>query len=303
MQSRYVAIVLCGIVSGLLPLVPGSLAFAVIAPFVPLMLIGMAEGTRSLVHASCVAVAVALTIGGDGLGFRMGLFVAVPCCLFLRRVLSFRELADGQKEWFPTLRALCELTLLVGMAIFLLSILVSHQYDGGMQEMLNRVLAIDNSALEPELAEILGKLLGEYSFVIFAVMGWMWVLTFWITAYWSHNLLVRQGKALRPELQISPRGVPSWVLLALVISAVLVLIGGVNDVYIGKVLFLIFLLPYFLAGMGAIHSMSRVWQPRKLWLFCIYIILVFIFWTLLIPIALGFYLQVSEMLDKPKRIG
>lgn len=304
MQKRITLTVVAGLIAGLLLVTPGSSAlFSVVAPFFPLMLLGLSEGVRAAFHAGCIGILLVMLIGGDQAGFNMAMFIVLPASLLLHRLLRYRVSHDGHIEWYSSLRAISELTFLAAALFLAISVSAGHEQPNGIRGILQKSLILDFNAMEPEVADIMRKITGDWSFFLFASGAWIWATLTWFTAWFSNHLLQRSGKNLRPDVAITPLGVPKWFLGVLVVSALLALGGGENDQFTGKTLFLIGLLPYFLSGMGIIHRMSAHWRPARFWLFLIYIVLVFQAWTTVFPILAGLYAHLSEMLDKPKKIG
>lgn len=304
MQKQVASTLLAGLVSGALLDFPGAgVFFGAVAPYLPLLLLGLSEGARPAVHAGLVGITVAMLMGGTQAGFNMVMFVVVPCSVILHALLRYRLDEHGRREWFPALRAVAYLSLLVAGVYMSIALMASYTYPDGAKALLQKSLSMDYSQLEPPVAEIMQKLAHEWSFLIFAFAAWLWIFLTWGVTLLSQQLLAKQGRALRPTIAIMPLGVPHGLLALLFLCAGLVAFGNANDSYNAKVVSLILFLPYFLSGMAYIHALSVQWRPRMLWLFLIYIILVFIQWSLFLPIMAGLYFHVTEMLDKPKKIG
>jgi hypothetical protein len=304
MHRRIVITLLSGVLAGFLPLLPGvGLLFGAWAPFLPLLFLGLSEGARAAVHAGCIAVIVSLGLGGEQAAFNMAVFVALPVCVLLNRLLCYRTNASGQVEWFPALRAVTELSVFSAGLFMALAMLASYGQKQNLQALLSASFALDLSTLEPDAEALMRKLIGEWSFFLFAAVGWMWVLVTWLLALMVNRMLVIRASALRTDISLAPRGIPRWLPALLTLCAGLALLGQGNDGFVGKVVFLILLLPYFLSGMAMIHAMSRLWRPRVLWLFLIYIILIFQVWTAIFVAAAGLYFHLSEILDKQRKIG
>lgn len=304
MQKRVASALFAGLVSGALMDFPGAgVFFGAVAPYLPLLLLGLSEGAQLALHAGMVGIIVAMLIGGTQAGFNMVVFVVLPCSVILHALLRYRVDEQGRKEWYPALRAVAHLSLLSAGVYMALALMASSSYSDGMQTVLKKSLSMDYSQLEPPVAEIMQKLAHEWSFLIFAFAAWLWIFLTWGVTVLSQHLLAKQGRALRPTVALRPLGVPHGVLALLFLCGGLVAFGNSNDSYNAKVVMLILFLPYFLSGMAYIHALSFQWRPRALWLFLIYIILVFIQWSLFLPVMAGLYFHVTEMLDKPKKIG
>jgi hypothetical protein len=134
-------------------------------------------------------------------------------------------------------------------------------------------------------------LTGDGSFLLFASTGWSWVLMLYALAALAHGLLESRGLVLRPGLALEPHSLPLWLLGLLSINGGVALLGHGMDRFIAETVFLLLLLPYFLAGLALVHRFSLRWHNRRLWLTLFYIV------------PIGLYSQLAEILDKRRGIG
>lgn len=304
MPQRLSLVLLSGFAAGFLPNLPGSgLFLSAFVPFVPLMLLGLSHGYRPALQAGGVAILVSLILAAERGAFNMAMFVVMPVCVLLNRLLRCHVNGNGVKQWYPTSRALSEMTLVATMLFLLLTVIAGRHFPDGMQHIVQANFSADTSGMEPTAAEMMRKLTGPWSFLLFAMACWLWVLVAYVIAYLVNRLLAGKSYALRPDISLAPGGLPGWLPSLLLVFALLALLGGTNDRYTGKVAFLALLLPYFLSGMAVIHIKSLAWQPRKLWLFLIYIVLFFQFWATLFVAGAGLYMHLTEILDKRKKMG
>lgn len=98
------------------------------------------------------------------------------------------------------------------------------------------------------------------------IAAWLWVLTFLAYAKISHWLIRRTPGLLRPTLQMDGTP-PSLALLVLTsVSGLITMVGSPQITFIGKILFIICLLPYFLDGMFRVHQKIRqMATPENQW--------------------------------------
>lgn len=302
-QQRVIFTLLAGVAAGVLPFIPDAgIFFTSWAPFLPLFFVGFALGDRPCWQAACIATLLAVIIGG-GEGVSFAVFIALPACFLVNRLTSYTvEPVTGRISWYPTLRALSELTLIAAGLFMFFAISVSYEYKNSLLDLLKARLTFEATDVDPTAADELRTLTAEYGFVLLALMAWVWVLASWLMGIMVNNALVMKGQALRRNMGLTFTDISGWVPALLAVSAALALVGEGNDNWTGKSLFLIFLLPYFLAGMARIHAMSHHWHMRQLWLFLIYVILIFLFWVVALVAAMGLYHHLSEMLDKRQKI-
>lgn len=305
MHQQRTATLIAGLLSGVLLDFPGAgMVFGALAPYVPLLAIGLSEGGRCVANASVVAIVVSTILAGAHAGFNMAVFVAIPCSVLLAGLLRFRVAANGVREWNPALRAVVDLTLLVAAVYMALAVMAGYTYTDGMREVLRKSLTFDYSQFDPEVGETMRRLTSEWNFLIFAFGGWLWILLTLGMAAAVQFVLAKQGRTLRPDIALRPLGgIPWWLLVLLAICLLLMAVGAANDRFNAKVVGLLLLTPYFLSGMAYIHVLSYQWRPRLFWLALIYIVLIFIQWSLFLPTIAGLYFQLLEMLDKPKKMG
>lgn len=302
-HERIIFSLFAGVAAALLPYIPGAgIFFASWAPFLPLFFTGFAFGDRNCKQAAGIATLIVLIIGGGGEGLSFALFIALPACFLVSRLTRYTIDSSGRVRWYPTLRALSELVLIAAALFMFFAIMASYEHKNSLQDILRNSLTFEVKDLDPAVADEMRTLTQDFSFVLLAGMAWIWVLAAWFMAVMVNNALVMKRQALRPQIGLTPEGIIGWVPALLAVSAALALAGEGNDNWVGKSLFLIFLLPYFLSGMARIHAMSHYWQMRHLWLFLIYVILIFLFWTVALVAAMGLYYHLSEMLDKRQKI-
>jgi hypothetical protein len=267
----------------------------------PVLLAGLALGARSSGITCFIACATTgLLTGPAGALFFAG-FIALPVYYFIRQALMWRG-PETRREWYPALRLLSELTILVAAAFMLLAIGVADQ--GGLEAIVPHNLTAGMKNADPDFTAAMQQFTGELGFAFLALIGWAWITTLYAFAVIANAVLKAKSYALRPSLAIEPRGLPGWLLLLLIVSGLLALLGQKADRFTAETVFLILLLPYLLSGLAFVHefSVKRGIPFRKAWLACFYIALACARWPLLGVIAIGLYLQLAEILDRGKKI-
>jgi hypothetical protein len=184
------------------------------------------------------------------------------------------------------------------MLIALLS--VSHGEHTELKDMLTQSFSPEFDNPDPKLAYIIKAIVTDWSFLIFAGTGWMWVLLMYFFMACSNMMLHHFAASLRPSLALSQEGLPLWLPALVCVSGILAFVGNSNDRFAGQTAFLILLLPYFLCGIAAFHRLSLDWKGREIWLTLFYVGLAFFFpWIAALLIAFGIKTQ-AEALFKEK---
>jgi hypothetical protein len=271
-------------------------------PSFPLLLIGFALGAKRIFTASLAAFAtVALFTDTSNAAF-FAAFTIFPALYFVHKALLWRG-EETHREWYPMLAMLAELTTIAALFFLIFSVMATSGGHNGLQAVLAHELASDMSNnASPEFQSAMKWLTGEGSFLLFAMTGWSWVLMIYAFAAFAHSLLEPNGLALRPSLAIEPI-LPLWLLGLLVLNGALALLGHGTNRFIAETVFLLLLLPYFLAGLARMHRFSLRWHNRRLWLVLFYIILLFQAWIIVLVALSGLLGQLAEILDKRREIG
>jgi len=299
--------VCAGLVSGFIFYLGLKSAFGgpllIFACLLPLYLVGLAYGSRHAVRAAYASTFVSIVLLGPENCLPFVLFVLMPSCFFLRQLLQWRG-NEHAPSWYPALRALAKLSVLTTI-IFAGMGLIADANDQHFQTIIARSLPDDLNGMDPEAVLSLQHLLAEESFLIFALLGWMWVILLYGIAVLTNGFLNKHSLALRPSLALSPGGLPASLLVLLFICAVPALLSQGNTRFLGQMMALQMLLPYFLSGLALMHALSRARAipRRRLWISSFYIALIFTGWPAVIVVGAGLYVQLAEILDRPKKIG
>ncbi len=273
-------------------------------PLFFLLLPGLAYGARRSAQAGAVAcLAVALLSGIDNAVFFAG-FAVLPVSYVVYVALSWRGDEHPQQEWRPLLPALAYLVLALAGLFAGIALVRAWTGLGGLQIVLSQDVMDALKDVDPQIRVMMQKLAGEWSFVLFASAGWVWVLMLYGMAVLANQVLVYRQLALRPSLGLSPYGLPPELLVLLCASVIILAVSGEgHNRFVAATAFLLVLLPYFLAGLALLHTASRRWQGRKIWLALFYAILVTQGWPALPVIGAGLYAQLADLLDSTRKMG
>jgi hypothetical protein len=294
--------ILAGIAAGLVFFIASYSVLAGFLTAIPLFLIGFAYGAKHSGQAiliACILITLAADIGS--MVFFLG-FVSLPAQHFIRKSLLWRE-EDSNRQWYPITTILAELVLIAAILFLMVSFLAHLQGIPSIQLQISDDYNANFKNLDPEMQHIMKRLMGEWSFLVFALSGWIWVLLLYGLALMAQSAVAARGMALRPSLALTLNGLPMWLPVLLVFSVLLVAFGRGGDRFSGEVVSLLLLLPYFLNGLLWVHYSSQDWKARALWLSALYAGLFIFAWPGLLVIGIGLYLHAAEILDKRHRIG
>jgi hypothetical protein len=295
--------VICGVLSGgvfsLIADTIGGGMLAVFLPVLPLAFAGLALSARHCLIAAISACAAIALLSDAGYILFFALFLAVPLMHFIRRCLLWRG-GEGEREWYPTLAALSEVTLFSAGVFMVFALISVHAEHIPLKSIVAGTLSSQQDNLlkdaDPSVSRYIKLLANQWSFLVFAVASWIWTLLIYAVAALVNALLASKAMSLRPHLAITPEGLPLWLPAALLISAALALLGHGNDSFAGETLFVIMLLPYFLSGLASVHRFLGAWPAKKIWLTAFYVLLALFPWAAALLIARGAYTQLEKIL-------
>ncbi len=270
----------------------------VFLPVLPLALPGLAFGAKYTGYAAIAACAIVAAVIDGGSMLVFAALTALPVVYLLRKLLLWRG-EDGARQWHPVLPILAELAVISAAVFMMIAIAETYSEPGELKTIISKELAsnlkADNFDTDPQIAHFVKLLIDDWSFLIFAFASWLWVTMIYAFTVLANILLAQNNLALRTKINLLPNGLPVWLLALVVISGGLAFFGKGNDRYVGEAVFLMLLLPYFLAGIATIHLVSLQWKLRKFWLTVCYIALVLYPVLSVVAIAIGLYKQLQEL--------
>lgn len=301
------AVFLCGLLSGSTFLLAAYSQQGGILPLflpaLPLAFLGLSiSSSHSLGAAIVAAVLAGLMIDSGGMLF-MAAFLLIPTCHFLRKALLWRG-EDREREWYPVLTIISDLTLMAA-GIFVLLVLTIHFPEHTDLKMLLSQ-SIQNQLKDmvdmkdPNMENLKQFIMSDWALISLALLGsWLWVLTIYGMILAVNMFLNAYGMALRPSLALAEKEIPAWLPAVMLVSMALALLGKGNDRLTGEAVFMIMLLPYFLSGLVSLHRVSHAWNNRLVWLVLAYAVLIFLPpWGGLLVAARGMYMQMEALLKR-----
>jgi uncharacterized protein YybS (DUF2232 family) len=249
--------ILAGVIGGglfatLMGGVPGGPLLAYFAPL-PLILAGLTLGTGAAAVAGTTAtVVVGLVAGGLALAIFL-LSLGAPSVFVVRQALLRREVA-GVAEWFPPGRILAQLAA-YGSGALVVAALSATDHPEGLRGTIDASLAAlgaELGAIAPARESMIDTLRGWAGLLpALTVVSWMLMLV--LNTVLAQTIAGRQGRALRPSPALADLTVPRWCLGPVIAGAALSLLDQGTLSLLGQSLLIVFLVPFFFAGLAVVH--------------------------------------------------
>ncbi|MBA3814133.1 MAG: DUF2232 domain-containing protein [Alphaproteobacteria bacterium] len=266
-----------------------SLIFLSYFTSLPLFLLGLGIGLRSLISAGILATGCIFLFQGPLLFF---LFSFVGPAFFVHRALITRKNSSGKISWYPPSFLLRDTTLFAGI-IMTLSLGAYIYLTQG--ENLSTFSTSIVSLLDPQghipgaetlLMQIFPFLPGIFTF--------SWILVMLFNASIAQVFLTLIKANLRPTPSFEAVEMPKSFLITLALSLLLSIVGVGTLELLGKNAALILTLPFFLSGLGIVHFLlhkTAFAKTRLVFFYCslllFYCSLLLFLWPALLVIFLG----------------
>jgi len=206
------------------------------APF-PLMLVGLALGSKNIALAVLAGAAVSLIASGSVLA--VGYFIsihALPSWLvihqaFLRRMSQASAQDSG---WYPIgsiMASLAAVTTFVALSSAL-SVSGGNGIETNIHDSIIEALDMAPPIFEAGQQEMLAAFTASILFGLFALY---WQFMIILNALVAQSLLARRNRAIRPTPQWSTLDFPEWLSWCLVVAAIIALLGTGDMEYLGPV--------------------------------------------------------------------
>lgn len=258
-------------------------------PTLPLFWIGLSEGARQSLAAGAVAGLALALVAGPSSGLLFFLTLALPVSYISRYAL-----AVSAQGWFPLGHVFTRLAGYGGLFLAVMALFYAGR-GAGLEQALGGYVSQAIADSPPEYAEVLAPLAGPLAFLVLPVGIWMWVLLLYAHGWIAHRLLVKKGRATRPDFGIAVFEMPGWTLFFLAVSALAAVIGSPGMAFIGKAVLMSLMLPYFLLGIARLHEISRPWPNRRFFLFFVYLLLLTQLWPVLLVALAGLFYHIKRL--------
>lgn len=294
MHKRIVLAFGCGIASALMSSAghSGSGIGVLLANFamLPLIIVGLAHGTRSAAVASLTGTIALISFSNLLVGGIYGVTIAIPAWLVVRLGLMSRAPQSGALQWYPIGKILAILTG-YGATVLVIAALTHFDTDGGFRGAVANLLGDFFESRIGGSAEVQSALVNRTVSIFpgIAVAGWLLLVV--INAVLAQALLGRRGLQTRPTPNYARLDAPEWLYWGLVAAVGLILFGGEQVAFIGRNIAIVFAAPFFFIGLGVIHLLMRRFPAPFMALSAFYIFIMVLGWPMLAVAALGFFEQ------------
>lgn len=268
----------------------------------PLMLVGLALGSKNIALAVIVGAAASLLATGSLLA--VGYFIsihALPSWLvihqaFLRRMSQADSHNGG---WYPIGSIAASLAAVTTFVA--LSSALSMSGGNGIEANIHDTILEALDIAPPIFAADQQEMLAEYSAsMLFGLFALYWQFMIILNALVAQSLLARQNQSIRPTPQWSNLDFPEWLSWLLVVAAILALAGTGDIEYLGRNAVIALSVPFFFAGLAAIHLLMQRLQWSGALLVLFYALLILFFGFVATAVAgLGMLTQWSQWRPNP----
>ena len=296
MESKHILIsVIAGLLSAMLSLafVSGnavSIFFLVYLVPLPMLLVGLALGSRATLIAAGAGAALSFSVGAAG----AAMFVIIhglPSWVIIRlaqtktdpsvakRGLDVEEELPGReadfpglperprsydvgavksepnpdKGWFPAGSIVVWMAVLACIYMAGASALSGGDLRGAVTEYISGLFEIIATNQDANVRLDATSVLADF---FPGMVGAFWVLMLGINTIFAQGLVAKGKLNLRPSPRIKELRLPDWPSWALVGTAVLALLGPGEVGYLGRNLFVVLAIPYFFLGLAVVHVLA-----------------------------------------------
>lgn len=296
---------------------PGGMLLVILTPL-PLFLAGLAQGVGGAIIAGVTASAIIGVLGGLVMAAMTAIILAAPVAVLVRQALLSRALGAGAaggttsggpvgdaagsgpsgvsgggsatgtaRDWYPAGLLVTWLTV-IGLAWLAVAFVVqgtSGGIEAGVREDLLHSLQMLLPEAQPDDLAQVAEAVAPFA-VGSGMLGWLLLLA--VNGVLAQGLLTRFGRNLRPAPDIATLTLPTWLAPALGLAVAAALLGSQDLAYIGRNVALVLVLPFFFAGLGTIHALTRGLKGRAAILVTLYIVLIFFsVWPAVLVAGLG----------------
>ena len=224
MHKRIVLAFGCGVASALMSSAghSGSGIGVLLANFamLPLIIVGLAHGTRSTAVASLTGTIALISFSNLLVGGIYGVTIAIPAWLVVRYGLMSRAPQSRALQWYPLGKILAMLTV-YGATVLVIAALTHFDTDGGFKGAVANLLGDFFESRIGGSAEVQSALVNRTVNIFpgIAVAGWLLLVV--INAVLAQALLGRRGLQTRPTPNYARLDAPEWLYWGLVAAVVL----------------------------------------------------------------------------------
>ncbi len=275
---------------------PGLVLFSYLT-CLPLFLVGLSLGLRSLLVAGFVASLILFFIEGPLLTGEYFLFSFLGPTFLVSRLLLNRTKKNGVVEWYPPSLLLRDFTLTAGFVMLIALTIYFYFTEGGDPHTLLKPLikVYDTQEQIKDLEPLLLRLFP----ILPGIFTLSWSIMMLINGSLAQGLLIRFKQNLRPPLSSYSLDASKGLYILLALSMILTVVGLGSLEIIGKNAIFVLIIPFFMIGLRMSHSWIMTTRSPTLGLTLFYTILLLLLWPLLLIILLGIVKPLIEKLKSP----
>jgi len=251
-----------------------GMLFSYIAPL-PLMAVGLWQGTRAGIVAGLAAMAAVAVAAGVFSSLPYGMAVVLPSLVVIRQSLLWRSNADGSVEWYPPGLVLGWLTGIAASLIVFGAALVPETASsgelGGVQAWVADTIGRTLGILAPSLTDEQRHAALDWWVPLFpAMVAGSWVVMASANAASAQGLLTRFGRNRRPTPAYRELWLPSWLGVALVVASITGGLAGGDLGYVARSVAVVTLVPFVLSGLAVVHGWAAGRPGARMMLAVVY---------------------------------
>ncbi len=247
-----------------------------VAPL-PLIMAGLALGTRAAIVAGLAAMAAVALVTGGFSALPYAISAVVPAVVVANRALLRHDADDGSVHWYPPGLVLAWLTA-AGLALMLCGSALLIGTPEGVEGSVSKLLGAALDLMAADLpADRRAVVIGLWAPLFPALVVGSWLLMTVLNACGAQGLLARLGRARRPSPDYRELWLPDWLAIGLVVTAVLAILAGGDVAYVAASAAAVLLIPFGFLGLAVIHRWARGRSNPGLVLVAVYGLLFLVF--------------------------
>jgi hypothetical protein len=257
----------------------------------PLFLVALSLGTNAVAIAAVLSLVVML-FAGLAVGAPLLLILyAAPTVILARQAMLSRPDGNGNVEWYPPGLLLVWATGIAVTLVTLAFVILASEpegVEGSLRRILDQLFAKmvppDQTIARERMVDAILPLLPGFSAAL-------WIFLTLLNGALAQWLLIHAKHNLRPTPDIATARLPRWLTAAFAGAILIGMVAPDSAGYFGRNIALILATPFFFAGMGVLHFLSRLHPAGSLLLTLLYLFLFLFFlffkWPILAITAIG----------------
>lgn len=259
-------------------------------PTLPLLWLSFSNRFDASLHAGLLAtLLIAVLLSPMGAGIIYFPFLALPSWYLGYGALKCAR-RGNQSFWFPITAIFARMMTLASFAL----LAVTLYYQGQAQSLpalVEQKFSLAVAALSADFDEAaraeLESAIPLYVNFVLPAAGWMWALTLFLHAWVVNRELIRQERAVRPDLVVHAFPPPNWIITLLALCALAAAVGSESLAFWGRSSLVLLLFPYFLLGLSLLHRYTKGMHYRGFILFTAYFLMLPQPWLMLLTACAG----------------